>query len=102
MNWGLLKVILSDRDSKFVISMWKKIFKQLKVKSLLSAVYHPQINKSSEITNQTVKIALQYYLIMLNDTNSWVTVLSQMQAVLNNSTKYFSTVKTSTEVLFSF
>lgn len=76
MNWGLLKAILTDRDLKFVVRRWKKMFKQLKIKSLLLTVYYSQTDKSSEITNQTVEIALQYYLTMLNNTNSWVTVLS--------------------------
>ena len=32
----------------------------------------------------------------------WPTVLPRMQAALNNSTKYLSTVKSSNEVLFGF
>ena len=51
MNWGLLKAILTDRDSKFVADMWKKIFKKLKIKSLLLTVYHSQTDRSSEIIN---------------------------------------------------
>ena len=82
--------------------MWKKIFKQLKVKSLLSTAYHLQTDESSEITNQTAEIALQYYLSTIEDINGWATVLPQMQAALNNSKKYFSTDKTSTEILFNF
>ena len=102
MNWGLSKAILSDRDSKFVTDMWKAIFKQLKVKSLLSTAYHSQTDESSEITNQTVKITLQYFLATILNINSWFTVLSYIQTALNNSIKYLSTVKTSTEILFSF
>ena len=102
MNWGLSKAILTDKDLKFVADMWKKIFEQLKIKSLLSTVYYSQTDESSEIINQTAEIALQYFLTTLKDINSWVTVLLRMQTVLNNSTKYFSTVKTLTEVLYNF
>ena len=102
MNWGLLTAILSDRDPKFVADMWKEIFKQLKVKSLLSTAYHSQTDESFKITNQTAEIALQYFLATISDINSWLIVLSHMQTALNNSIKYSSTVKTSTEILFSF
>ena len=102
INWGLPKAILTDRDLKFVTDMWKKIFEQLKIKLLLSTVYHSQTDESFEITNQTAEIALKYFLTTLKNINSWVTVLLRMQTVLNNSTKYFSTVKTLTEVLYDF
>ena len=102
MNWGLLKAILTDRDLKFVTDIWKKIFEQLKVKSLLLTVYHSQTDESSEIINQTAEISLQYFLMTLKDINCWVTVLLRMQAALNNSTKYFSINKTLTEVLYDF
>ena len=47
-------------------------------------------------------VALRYYLATVEDIHGWPTVLPRMQAALNNSTKYSSTSKTPTEILFGF
>lgn len=67
MNWGLPRVIIHDRDRKFVSELWRAIFKALKVDLLFSTAYHPQTDGSSERTNQTAEIALRYQLITLKD-----------------------------------
>lgn len=61
-DWGLPSAIISDRDRKFLSELWTEIFKQLGVKLLYSTAYHPQTDGQSERTNQTVEIALQFYI----------------------------------------
>ena len=58
LNWGLPRAIISDQDHKFLVSLWKEVFKQLKVDLLYLSAYHLQTDNSSEVINQTVKIAL--------------------------------------------
>jgi hypothetical protein len=41
-DWGIPKVLLSDRDRKFLSDMWKTIFKAPDVDFLFSTAYHPQ------------------------------------------------------------
>lgn len=57
-DWGIPKVIISDRDRKFLSDLWTAIFKRLGTLLLYSTAYHPQMDGASERTNQTVEIAL--------------------------------------------
>ena len=60
IDWGLPKQIISDRDRKFLSEFWKALFSKLGVKLLYSTAYHPQTDKSSERTNQTIEIVLRF------------------------------------------
>ena len=60
IDWGLPKVILLDRDRKFLSELWSALFDMLRVKLLYSTAYHPQTDGSSERTNQTVEIAIRF------------------------------------------
>lgn len=81
-DWGLPKVLLSDRDLKFLSELWKALFTRMGVKLLYSTAYHPQPNGSSERTNQTAETALHFYLHTLQEPSAWSTVLSRLQALL--------------------
>lgn len=59
MDWGLPKVIISDRDPKFLVELWKIVFDKFEIKLLYSTAYHSQSDGQSERTNQTVEIALR-------------------------------------------
>ena len=102
LNWGLPRAILSDRDRRFIGQLWRGLFDQLKVSLLYSTSYHPQTDGMSERTNQTVEIALRYYLATLESLDQWPSVLPRMSQALCNSTNYSSTMKTPTEILFGF
>ena len=39
---GLPKVIVSDRDPKFISRFWQDLLKQLGIKTAISTVHHPQ------------------------------------------------------------
>lgn len=56
----------------------------------------------SERSNQTAEIALRYYIATLEDLRLWPTVLGRLSASLNNSTKYSSTARTPTQVMYGF
>ena len=102
LNWGLSRVIISDRDRKFVSGIWREIFKALKIDLLYSIAYYPQTNNQSERSNQTAEVALRYYAATLEDLQLWPTVLSRISAALNNSIKYSSTSQSPTQVLYDF
>lgn len=52
---------------------------------LASTAWHPQTDGQSERTNQTVEIALRFYLSQPGSNVNWVDVLPFISAVLNNS-----------------
>lgn len=52
------------------------LFNKIGVKLLYSMTYHPQTNGLSERTNQTVKIALQFFVHAFQDPTFWSEILS--------------------------
>ena len=101
VDWGLPKVILSDRDRKFLGELWAELFKLLGVNLLYSTAYHPQTDGRSERSNQTIEIALRYYLSSLDDPRLWPTVLPRLQSYLNNSISA-ATGKTPNKAAYGF
>jgi hypothetical protein len=79
---------------------WRQIFTRIGVALLYSTAYHPQTDGSSERTNQTVEIALRYYLASLDDYRDWPDALPHIQAQLNNLKG--STDKTPNEICYGF
>lgn len=82
---GLLSVIISNCDPKFLLELWLNLFKGMKVKLLYSTAYYPQTDGQSKCINQTAEIALQYYLAALDNVRDWPKVLPAIQAALNAS-----------------
>ncbi len=96
-NWRLSRVIISDRDSKFRFELWRWIFKTLNIDLLISTTYHSQTDDQSERINQTIEIALRYFLTSNSDL-SWHEILSSLQQTFMN-TKTF-TEHSSNEILY--
>ena len=83
-DWDISWTIISDRDSMFISSFWRKLFQLLNTKLLISTAYHSQTNESFERTNQTVKFAFRYYFTF-NSADDITVILFYMQTTLNNS-----------------
>jgi len=101
MDWGIPKVLLSDRDKKFLSELWTEMFEKLGVQLTYSTAYRPQTNGQSERTNQTVEIALRFFLAGLGSPTDWPEVLSRIQAALNNAVSA-STGLSPNEVIYGF
>lgn len=56
---GPPKSIISDRDTIFVSSFWKKLFKSMGTQIKLSTAYHPQTDGQSERVNQCMEMYLR-------------------------------------------
>ena len=69
-SWGIPCAIISDRDSKFMSSFWRALFQKLGTDLLTSTAYHPQTDGQSERTNQTVEIAIRFYVTSHSNINS--------------------------------
>jgi hypothetical protein len=100
MNWELSKIIISDRDLKFLVELWSTIFERLEIKFLYFIVYHSQSDDQSKRTNQSIEIALRYHLINMKNLKEWSQCISTFQSHLNNTIT--STNKISNEILYEF
>ncbi len=101
IDWGLLGELIIDRDPKFLSKFWTALFAKLRVKLLYSTAYHPQTDGASERTNQTVEIALRFFVHAMDDPSRWPEVLPRIQSLLNN-TSSSTTGKTLNEVAYGF
>jgi hypothetical protein len=100
-DWGVPKAIISDRDPKFLAEMWKGIFRRLGTKLLTSTAYHPQTDGQSERTNQTIEIAIRYFLTNSKTDGNWVRLLPKLQGDLNNAPSA-STGLSPNEIIYGF
>ena len=96
-GWGIPVAIISDRDSKFLSSLWRHMFKQLGTELLTSTAYHPQTDGQLERTNQTVEVALRYHSVTRGA--DWTKVLPYIQGTLNNS-ESSSTGRSPNEIIY--
>lgn len=101
VDWCLPGELITDRDPKFLSNIWTALFDKLGVKLLYSTAYHPQTDGSSERTNETVEIALRFFVHALENPAHWPQVLSRIQAILNN-TSSSTTGKTPNELAYGF
>lgn len=99
-DWDLLEKIILDKDPKFVSKFWTGMCKKLDIKLLMFTAYHFQTNEQSEKTNQTVKIALRFFMTA-NSEIDWITALSIIQTNMNNSSNA-STKLTPNELMYEF
>ena len=101
IDWGLPKELITDRDPKFLSKFWTALFAKLGVKLLYSTAYHPQRDGASKRTNQTVEIALRFFVHTMDDPLRWSEVLPRIQSLLNN-TSSSTTGKTLNEITYGF
>lgn len=83
-EWGLPRVQITDRDPRFVSSFWKRVCAEMGISQHMTTAYHPQADGQSERTNQTVEIAIRYF-VTTNPDREWTSVLPYLQASLNNA-----------------
>ena len=100
-DWELFKMLISDRNRKFMRDFWREIFTRLDVKLLYSTVYHSQIDEQSKRINQTIEIALRFLISVLNNSADWIEIIFDIQRNINNSI-VIVTDKTSNEISYEF
>ena len=92
-------IIIFDWDWKFLSLFWTALFEQLRVKLLYSTAYHSQTDDQLKRTNQTVKIALWYYMQFMKDSVHWSKIILLLQSNLNNFI-FMSANKTLNEICY--
>jgi hypothetical protein len=98
-DWSILKMIIFDKNRKFLFDLWRTFFTKLDVVMFYSTAYYSQTNDVNERTNQTLEITLRYYIQKLLDSTLWVSALWKFQSIFNN-TRSIVTEKISNELLY--
>ncbi|GAU51685.1 hypothetical protein TSUD_414990 [Trifolium subterraneum] len=80
---GVPSSIVSDRDPKFTSHLWRKLQEALGTKLRLSSAYHPQTDRQTERTIQTLEDMLR--ACVLDDHGSWDKLLPLVEFTYNNS-----------------
>ena len=79
----LSRSIVFDRDSQFILIVWKSLCLRLDIKMKLFTNYHSQIDDQTERANQNVKWYLQSYCSYMQD--DWFIWLFMTEFVNNNA-----------------
>jgi transposase InsO family protein len=82
-QFGLPRVIVSDRDKIFLSHFWKELHRLLDVKIRLSTSYHSETDGATERANKTIIEALRQYVNRRQ--TDWAVRLTHVEAVFNNS-----------------
>ena len=72
-NHGIPQSIISDRDKLFTFKFWNTWTQQLGTKVKLLTAYHPQTDRQTEQTNQTLEQYLRHYINFKQ--NNWIDLL---------------------------
>lgn len=80
---GLPQTIVSDRDTIFVSSFWKALFKLYKVNLALSSAYHPQSDGQTERVNQCLEMYMR--CAVQDSLTTWKSWLSLAELWYNSS-----------------
>ena len=84
---GLLKSIVSDRGSQFILMFWKIICRMLKIKIKLLTAFYSQMNEQSETVNRKIEQYLWSYInYQQNDWKIWL-LMTEFAENTNESVK---------------
>jgi hypothetical protein len=59
---GLPRVIVSDRDSRFLSAFWQELFRLARTELTPNTSYHPQTDGQTKIVNKWVEVYLRHYV----------------------------------------
>ncbi|GJY34567.1 putative reverse transcriptase domain-containing protein [Tanacetum coccineum] len=82
MRHGIPISIICDRDPRFALNFWRSLQKALGINFYMSAAYHPQTDRQSERTIQTLEDVLRACVIDFG--NDWVKHFPLVEFSYNN------------------
>jgi hypothetical protein len=80
---GILKTIVSDKESIFVARFWEQLHECLGTHLIRSSAYHPQTDGQTEPVNQIIEDMLR--ACVMNDGSKWDKHLPLAEFSYNNS-----------------
>lgn len=80
---GLPKIMISDRDSRFVSDFWTALNRLLNITGRTSTAFHPQTDGQTERANRTIEQILRFYCSQQQD--KWGEFLDLAEFAYNNA-----------------
>jgi len=80
---GMLRTILSDRDTKFLSYFWRSLWHLLETKFLYSTTYHPQTDGQTDVTNKT--LSTPFKTLVQKNLKEWVLKLPHAEFACNKA-----------------
>ncbi len=80
--YGLFTAIVSDWDTQFVNSLWKRVCQLLKIVWRVFTAYHLKTNRTTEQMNQNVELYIHTFSNYSQ--NNWASLLLMTELVINN------------------
>ena len=96
-GWGYPRVLISDRDPRFLSALWRDLLRMGGASSIATTAYHPAGDGQSERTNQTLEVVLRFHVGY--GQSGWVTSLPFLETTLNNM-ESFTTKIAPNELLY--
>jgi len=81
-TYELFTAIVSDQDTQFVNSLWKRVCQFLKIVWRMFTAYHLKTDRATEQMNQNVELYLHTFFNYSQ--NNWVSLLLMTELVINN------------------
>ncbi len=78
----LFTVIVSDQDTQFVSSLWKRVCQLLKIVWRMFTAYHSETDKTTEWMNQNVELYI--HMFFNYSQNNWASLLLMTELIINN------------------
>jgi hypothetical protein len=79
---GIPRTIVSDRDIKFTLNLWKGLFKGFDTNMKFITTYHPQSDGKTERVNQVIEDMLRMYV--MDKPSKWEDYLHLVEFAYNN------------------
>ena len=80
---GIPKIMVSDRDVKFISYFWKTLWHKMGTKLKFSITFHPQTDGQTEVVNRTLGNLLR--CLVGKNLKTWDLVLPMAEFVYNVS-----------------
>jgi hypothetical protein len=82
-RFGMPRVIVSDRDRRFLSHFWQALFAALGTELRMSTAFHPQTDGQSERANRTLEEVLRHFVSPRQD--NWEDYLALAEFAINDS-----------------
>ena len=83
------RFIINNKNVKFIFDFWFVIIVSMSISILIFTIYHSQIDKQFERTNQIIEMTFRFYIIA-HSNDDWTKILLYLQ-IENNNVKQFTT-----------